>query len=202
MGRGLTAALEAASSPAQRRKRARQVEWALQTELAARLGELLPSDVFWTAVDNQPWSKVAGIRRKRRGCRAGLPDLLLLHDGATTGIELKSRVGRVSRAQRVIAREIAAAGGSWFLCRPVRSALVALHRSGVRLRDHGGRLWRPPVLPAWENPVSVSDLDQRMVWHPDVKRRWREDRRRQRAHQRALREAAATEGAEPASDAA
>jgi hypothetical protein len=89
----------------------------------------------------------------------------------------------------VIAREIAAAGGSCFLCRSVRSALVVLHRSGVRLRDHGGRLCRAPVLAAWKEPVSVSALDQPMVWHPDVKRRWREDRRRQRAL-RALKAAA------------
>jgi hypothetical protein len=63
---------EATSIPAQRRRRAQQWEWAEQAKLAARLTKMLdPTCVFWTAVDNQPWSKVAGIMRKRRGCRSG-----------------------------------------------------------------------------------------------------------------------------------
>jgi pantothenate kinase len=129
--------------------------------------------------------EIAGIRRKLHGCRAGSPDFWIIHAGATIGIELKSRVGRVSPVQKKIRREMVAAGGSWFMCRSVRAALAVLHQQGVPLRDRQGRLWRPPDLPAWEEPVS--DPEQRLVWHPAVKRRWREDRRRQRARQRALR---------------
>jgi hypothetical protein len=175
---------EAISLPAQRRQQARQWEWAEQTDLAAQLAELLdPACVFWTAVDNQPWSKVAGILRKRRGCRSGTPDLLILHKGKLIGLEMKSRIGRVSRAQKEVRLEMLRAGGMWWLCRTARSALVALHRSGVSFRTHAGRRWKPPVLEPWEQPVAHPE--QPMVWHPEVLRQWRADKERWRERQRA-----------------
>jgi hypothetical protein len=175
---------EATSLPAQRRREARQWEWAEQTALAAQLAELLdPAGVFWTAVDNQPWSKVAGILRKRRGCRSGTPDLLILNKGKLIGLEMKSRIGRMSRAQKEVRLEILRAGGTWWLCRSARSALVALHRSGVRLRTYQNRRWTPPVLEPWEEPVA--DPEQPMVWHPEVLRQWRADKKQWRKRQRA-----------------
>jgi hypothetical protein len=156
--------------PARRRRRAQQWEWAEQAKLAARLTKMLdPACVFWTAVDNQPWSKVAGIMRKRRGCRSGTPDLLILHKGKLIGLEMKSRVGRVSKVQKQVRLEMLRAGGMWWLCRTARAALVALHRSGVGLRTRAGRRWKPPVLlKPWEQPVA--DLEQPMVWHAAVLR--------------------------------
>jgi hypothetical protein len=176
---------EATSIPAQRRRRAQQWEWAEQTKLAARLAKMLdPACVFWTAVDNQPWSKVAGIMRKRRGCRSGTPDLLILHKGKLIGLEMKSRVGMVSSAQKEVRLEMLRAGGMWWMARTARAALVALHRSGVGLRTRAGRRWKPPVvLKAWEQPVA--DPEQPMVWHPAVLRQRRADRARQQACQRA-----------------
>jgi hypothetical protein len=172
---------EAKSLPAQRRRQARQWEWAEQTTLAAQLAELLdPARVFWTAVDNQPWSKVAGILRKRRGCRSGTPDLLILHKGKLIGLEMKSRIGRVSRAQKEVRLEILRAGGIWWLCRNCRSALVALHRSGV---SYTNRRWTPPALEPWEEPVA--DPEQPMVWHPEVLRQWRADKEQWRERRRA-----------------
>src|SRR5215475_14315168 len=94
---------DATSLPVQRRKQARQWERDIQVELAARLSQLVdPACVFWTSIDNQPWSKVAGIWRERRGGRAGTPDLLILHKGKLIFLELKSRVGKVSEAQREV----------------------------------------------------------------------------------------------------
>jgi hypothetical protein len=186
---------EATSLPAQRRRQARQWEWAEQSDLAARLAELLdPACVFWTAVDNQPWSKVAGILRKRRGCRSGTPDLLILHKGKLIGLEMKSRSGRVSRAQKEVRLEMLRAGGIWWLCRGARSGLVALHRSGVRLSTHAGRRWKPPVLEPWEEPVADPELP--MVWHPAVLRQWRADKERWRARRR-VRDAAQRAAAAP-----
>jgi hypothetical protein len=165
------------SLPAQRRRQARQWERAVQIDLAAQLAELNPASVFWTAVDNQPWSKVAGILRKRRGCRCGVPDLLILHKGTLIGLELKSRSGRVSRAQKEVRLEMLRAGGLWFLVRNTRGALVALNRCGIRFR----RRWTPPVLEPWEEPVA--DPEQPMVWHPEVLRQWRADKERWRLRQ-------------------
>jgi hypothetical protein len=174
---------EATSIPAQRRRQARQWEWAEQAKLAARLRKMLdPARVFWTAVDNQPWSKVAGIMRKRRGCRSGTPDLLILHKGKLIGLEMKSRIGRVSRAQKEVRLEMLRAGGMWWMARTARAALVALHRSGVGLRTRAGRRWNPPVLKPHEQPVA--DPEQPMVWHPAVLRQRRADRARQQARQR------------------
>jgi len=169
--------------PAQRRRQARQWEWAEQIALAEQLAELLPPGVFWTSIDNQPWSKVAGIRRKRRGCRAGTPDILLLC-GRLIGLELKSLSGRVSRAQEEVRLQILRAGGMWVMVRTARAALVALHRLGVPFR----RAWKPPALEPWEEPVS--DPAQVTVWHPEVLRQWRDDKKQWRLRQQRVRKAA------------
>ncbi len=170
--------VDSTSLPLLRRRQARQWEWAEQIELAAQLGELLdPACVFWTAVDNQSWSKVAGILRKKRGCRSGTPDLLVLCKGRVIFLELKSLIGRLSRAQKEVRLEIPRAGGTWWMCRTAR-ALVALHRSGVTFR----RRWQPPVLEPWEEPVADPELP--MVQHPEVLREWRDDKERWRARAR------------------
>jgi hypothetical protein len=170
---------EATSLPAQRRRQARQWERDEQIVLAKQLAELLdPECVWWSSIDNQPWSQVAGIWRKRRGVRSGTPDVLILHK-RLIGLELKSLTGKLSRAQKEIRLEILRAGGRWFLVRTARAGLVALHRSRVPFR----RPWTPPVLEAWEKPVT--DPTQPMVWHPAVLHQWREDKKQQRERQRA-----------------
>jgi hypothetical protein len=179
---------DAASLPVQRRRQARRQEWAAQTELAAQLTRLLDPAVFWTAIDNQPWSRLAGILRKLRGCRAGIPDFIILHKGQLIGLELKSPIGKVSKAQQEVRLAILRAGGMYWLIRSARSGLVALHRSGVEFRPYAGRQWKPPELPAWEEPVA--DPDQPTVWHPAVLRQWRADKARSRARERARRAAA------------
>jgi hypothetical protein len=143
--------LEVTSLPAQRRRRARQWEWAEQTALAEQLADLLPPGVFWSSVDNQPWSKVAGLLRKRRGVRAGMPDLLILFEGRLIGLEMKSLIGRLSSAQEEVRLQILRAGGMWFLVRTARAALVALHGVGIRFR----RPWKTPVLEPWEQPGTL-----------------------------------------------
>jgi hypothetical protein len=173
---------EVTSLPAQRRRQARQWEWAEQTDLIAQLGDLLdPACVFFTSVDNQPWSKLAGIMRKKRGCRAGTPDVLVLCNGKLIGLELKSIIGRLSRAQIGVRHEMLRAGGEWVMVRTARAALVALHRLDVPFR----RPWMPPALELWEEPVI--DPAQPMVWHPEVLRQWRDDKERWRARARARR---------------
>jgi len=89
-----------------------------QRELATQLAESLdPACVFWTAFDNAPWSKVAGILRKRRGCRSGVSDLLVLHKGKLIGLEVKSHSGRISTAQKEVRLEMLRAGGIWWMAR-------------------------------------------------------------------------------------
>jgi hypothetical protein len=175
------------SLPTERRRAARQWEWEEQTVLTKQLSELLNADyIFWTAVENAPWSRLAGIMRRRRGCRSGVPDILLVCNGKLIAIEVKSLFGRVSPAQREVRAEMVRAGAQWWLCRTATGALTALFRAGVPFKVP----WVPPLLEPWEDPVS--DPDQ-VVWHPEVRRWWREDRARWRARAKAKRAALAIE---------
>ncbi len=107
-----------------------------------------------------------------------MPDLLILFEGRLIGLEMKSLIGRLSSAQEEVRLQILRAGGMWFLVRTARAALVALHGVGIRFR----RPWKTPVLEPWEQPVS--DTAQPMVWHPEVLRQWREDKKRRRSRER------------------
>jgi len=152
--------------------------------LAAQLEELLDPDcTFFTSVENQPWSQLAGIMRKRRGVKPGICDVLIWHRGRSIGIELKSLFGRVSAAQRQVRAAMLRAGMQWWCCRTATAALTVLYRAGVPLSG-----WKPPPLEAWEDPVS--DPDQ-VIWAPQVLAQWREDRARWRERSKA-RQAATT----------
>jgi hypothetical protein len=111
---------------------------------------------------------LSGIFQKRRGVRSGLPDVQVIWRGKPIFIELKSRAGVASKAQKQIRLEMA---------RSARAALMALHLSGVVFR----RPWKPPRLRPWEGPFA--DPNQRLPQAPDVaarrlaaRRRWRERR--------------------------
>lgn len=168
-----------------RRAESRHEEYAVQREVIDLLDQHLdPARTFHTSLENMPRSPLAAMFQARRGCRRGLPDILVLAAGGrAVFVELKSRRGRPSPAQREAALEIQATGASWFLARSARAALAGLALAGVRL----GR-WRPPKrLRPWEGPFS--DPNQRLPMHPEVAREQRAARRRWRARQRA-REAA------------
>jgi len=146
-------------------------EWEEQTALTELLEELLDPDcTFWTSVENQPWSRLAGIMRKRRGVKPGICDVLIWHRGRTVGLELKSLLGRVSPAQREVRLGLLCAGVEWWCCRTATAALTALHRSGVPLSG-----WKPPQLGVWEEPQADPDC---VIWHPEVLAQRREDRAR------------------------
>lgn len=120
----------------------RQREWAEQARLASRLAKLLDPDyIFWTAVDNEPWSLVHGIKRKERGIRAGVPDLLFWFRDPDTGsaislaIELKSGDNKLSSKQRAVRDQMRAAGVKWFLCRSSEEVIDTLRAEGVPFRD-------------------------------------------------------------------
>ncbi len=106
----------------------------MQQELAGLLARRLGPGVWWTAVDEggmrKPW---IAVQRRRRGCRAGTPDLLVLWRGRLIGIELKSPAGIISEAQRVMREEIVMAGGRWFACRSIEAVLEVLRRLRVPL---------------------------------------------------------------------
>ena len=112
---GLTAWRErrARSFAVQRRRESRRQEWTEQTKLAEMLDKYLdPADTFWTSLENKPISRLSGIFQKRRGVRSGLPDVLVICRGKPIFVELKSRAGVASKAQKQIRLEMLPAGAT------------------------------------------------------------------------------------------
>ena len=99
-------------------------------------------------------------------------------------VELKSRAGVASKAQKQIRAKLKPAGADWWLARSARAALMALHLSGVVFR----RKWKPPRLKPWEGPFA--DPNERLPQAPDVAARRRAAGRRSRERQRQNRETA------------
>jgi hypothetical protein len=191
----------AAAKSLARRREARREEFAEQSELARLLSaHLNPQTTFWTGLENRATSRLSGFLQKRRGIRSGLPDFVVLHLVKRTKrtipvfLELKSKRGVVTRAQKVVRAELLPVGAKWLLVRTARAGLVALRRSRVTFQ----RKWRPPKLKVWEGPF---DTAQHLPLPPEVvaerreaKRRWRERQRARNAAQHAA--AARYEGAQ------
>jgi hypothetical protein len=154
---------------------ARREEWQTQTEVAARLDAWLPADAFWTALDPIAPSATSGLLRKRRGCKAGVPDILILYRGKLITIELKSRRGQCSRSQRAVRVALLRAGvAAWWVCRSANAVMWAVaHDVPFRTIVHeDGTIerWQQPELPAWEVPKR--DPHERRprapnYWEPD-----------------------------------
>jgi hypothetical protein len=171
---GVPPSTAAESFAAQRRRESQRQEWTEQTRLADMLDKYLdPADTFWTSLENKPISRLSGIFQKRRAVRSGLPDVLVIWRGKPIFVELKSRAGVASKAQKRVRLELRPAPtGAWH--EGARAALMALHLSGVVFR----RRWRSPRLKPWEGPFA--DPTRR----PDVAARRRAAQRRWRARRR------------------
>jgi hypothetical protein len=172
---------EGATDAAQcRRRKYRRQEWIEQVKLARLLAKYLdPATTFWTSLENKPSSRLNGVLQKKRGVRSGLPDVMVVFRQRPVFVELKSRAGIASKAQKKIRAELMAAGAMWWLVRSTRAALMALRLSGVEFR----RPWMPPELRPWEGPFD--DPTKRLPQAPDVAAHRREITRRWRARQRA-----------------
>jgi hypothetical protein len=147
----------------QRRRESRKEEFTAQTHLAGLLARHLdPTCTFWTSLENKPLSRISGYLQVKRGVRSGLPDLEVIWRGKPIFIELKSRRGVASKAQKQIRLELLPSGAAWYMARSARAALMALHLEGVVFR----RKWKPPRLKPWEGPFNGSE--RRLPQHPVV----------------------------------
>jgi hypothetical protein len=137
---------------------ARREEWREQVKLARLLDTWLdPACTFWTATDPVAASVTSGAMRKKRGVKAGVPDVLVLYRGKLIAIELKSRHGKCSRSQRLVREALLRAGAEWFECRWAVAAMWSLSEAGVRFRtlvheDGTTERWRQPELPEFALP--------------------------------------------------
>jgi hypothetical protein len=170
----------AGSFAVQRRRESRREEWSEQTKLTALLAKYLdPTCTFWTSLENKPLSQLTAIFQNRRGVKSGLPDVLVIFRQKPIFVELKSRAGVATKAQKQRRLELLPAGAVWLMARSARAAMMALHLSGVVFR----RKWKPPRLKPWEGPFA--DPTQRLPQAPDVAVRRTAARRASRERQRA-----------------
>jgi hypothetical protein len=178
----------------QRRRESRREEFAEQAKLTTLLAEHLdPVCTYWTALENKPLSRLSGFLQKRRGVRSGLPDVEVIQQQAgrklIVFIELKSRRGVASKAQKQARAEMLPAGALWYMARSARAAMTALYLAGVQFC----RPWEPPPLEPWEGPFT--DPNQRLPQEPRVAAQRRAAQRRWRERQR-VRKAAKLAGAD------
>ena len=126
-------------------------------------------------MDNRPASPLSGFLAKRRGVRPGLPDTMCIPSfGRPVFVELKSKAGHASKAQKEVRAQLKAVGCQWFMARSARAALVALVRAGVPFREP----WEVPRLEPWEGPWE--DPTQRLPQHPETAAQSREANARYR----------------------
>lgn len=181
----MAASIEVQSLAVRRRRQLQHEERRLQKALARMLERHFNrSCVFWSSLENRPRSAISGFIQKQCGVRSGLPDVLVVFRRKAIGIELKSRAGVASPAQKRVREEMVAAGCDWWLAgaRSVRAAMLALQRSGVVFR----RPWTPSSPPAdWEGPFDLADSKARLPSHPTVAARRKTEKRRYRERVRA-----------------
>jgi len=107
----------------------------LQRAVVQFLRFALPANALFAHIPNGMWRhKRAAARLVGLGIRAGLPDLLVVHDGRAIFIELKAKGGSQSLIQKQMARRLAACGCEVFLCRSVDEVELVLRGVGIRLR--------------------------------------------------------------------
>lgn len=110
-------------------------EQALHIAVAQYLDAVLPlENLFWTSIENNPRSRIAGALAKARGVRPGIPDVLIIWLGIPHWIELKAAAGSLSKVQRDVLPALERAGCRTTVCRSVSDVAGALDRWGIPQR--------------------------------------------------------------------
>lgn len=111
-------------------------EQQLHFAVADYLNLTLPPDAWWTSVGHGGFALDArtGARMKRAGVKAGVPDILVIHNGRPLFIELKSPTGRISPEQRAVSEQLEKCGARWAVCRSIENVAWALSVWGVPMR--------------------------------------------------------------------
>ncbi len=107
----------------------------LQIAVADYLRVAMPPDIAWSAIEHaQQMSAREGKRRKDKGVRRGLPDLVFWMCERCLCIELKTPTGRQSPAQKDFAALVTAQRHDYRICRSVDDVEAVLREYGIRLR--------------------------------------------------------------------
>jgi hypothetical protein len=94
----------------------------------------LPSHegVCWFALEGRGKRSIyEGMRNKKRGCVAGVPDVLITHAGRAFWIELKTDIGRLSPAQVDMHRTLTACGMPVAVARSLGDVAGVLAAHGI-----------------------------------------------------------------------
>jgi hypothetical protein len=89
----MTGSAKAKSNAAKQRRKHRHAEWSEQIRLTRLLTRYLPDSVFWSALENAPRSALTGYLAKKRGVKPGLADVMVVHGGRVTFLEMKLPAG-------------------------------------------------------------------------------------------------------------
>jgi hypothetical protein len=104
-------------------------EQGIQKALANHLRARAAAGTYWFHPANGgARTAIEGAVLKACGVRAGTPDLILIKDGRTYGLELKADKGRVSPAQTKAHEEMRAAGVTVAVATGIDDALAQLER--------------------------------------------------------------------------
>jgi hypothetical protein len=110
-------------------------ESVLQRSVHQYLSWALPPDAVHFAIPNGLMrSQKARARAQGEGVAAGVPDLCVVHRGRALFVELKSRRGVMSPAQRSMTQKLIYCGAEVCCCRTLPEVEAALREACVPLR--------------------------------------------------------------------
>jgi hypothetical protein len=134
-----------------------QHEWRDQRAYAVFLSKALPIDAYWTGLDmGRSRSSHEGQLRKLRGCKAGVPDFLIIWQGIALWLECKAG-SALSPAQKITREALLANGHQWALVRSMDDIELACLAARIPLRASVDA-WReraPPKPAKHRNPHSA-----------------------------------------------
>lgn len=111
----------------------------LHRAVAQFLRLALKPPTIWTTIGHGGGGRVRGAQLKAMGVQKGWPDILIIHSGSITGIELKAKKGRQSPEQRAMTDAFANCGATYVVCRSVdevdwvlANALIPRHATTMR----------------------------------------------------------------------
>lgn len=111
-------------------------EFRLHCAVATWLTVCLKPPAWWTSLEHGVKLPPATWRRMQRiGVRAGIPDILVVHDGRCHWIELKAGKNSTTEAQDVTHERLRAAGCPVVVCRSTDDVRANLMAWGVPIRE-------------------------------------------------------------------
>lgn len=107
----------------------------LQLAVLEYVEAVLPYALIFHVPNGGRRSLTEGRKFKMLGVRAGTPDLVLVHDGRTFFLELKSEKGRVSPEQHRFGEDARIAGAGWAVVRSIDDVRNAFKAWNIQTRE-------------------------------------------------------------------